>query len=145
MGWEEMTPLEMDTVTSQDRAVSPPTSSSAQSANHPAEAGSRRTLDGKLAGFIDADDPNLLLETWKVAEDGNGTILRFLDLGGAARTVKVQVPLVDLKQVIQTDAVERDQTPLQLVSDHGFQFTINKNQIVTVRIVGTPTTLASGN
>ena len=150
MGWEEMTPLEVDTVTSQDRAVSPPMNSPAQGAKNPAEsqpvgASSRRTLDSKLAGFIDADDPDLLLETWKVAEDGNGIILRFLDLGDAERTVKVQVPLVDLKQAIQTDAVERDQTPLQLVGGHGFQFTVSKNQIVTIRIVGTPAAQASGN
>ncbi len=142
-GWQEMTPLEVDTVTSQDRAVSPPVSAPVQDVSQPAEAqsagaSSRRTLDSKLGGFIDADDPDLLLETWKAAEDGNGTILRFLDLGGAERTVTVQVPLINLKQVIQTDAVERDQAPLAMTGDHSFKFTISKNQIVTVRIVGTP-------
>jgi alpha-mannosidase len=118
--------------------------------DHPAEAqpagaSSRRTLDGKLSGFIEADDPDLLLETWKAAEDGNGTILRFLDLGGTDRTITVQLPLVNLKEARQTDAVERDQSPLELAGGHGFKFKVGKNQIVTIRVVGAPTAQASGN
>jgi alpha-mannosidase len=89
-------------------------------------------------------DPNLLLETWKAAEDGNGTILRFLDLGGVERTVTVQVPMLELKQATLTDAVERDQAPLTLDGQHGFKFTIRRNQIVTIRLAGTPQPQASG-
>jgi alpha-mannosidase len=128
MGWEEMTPFELDTVTTQDKALSPSNSQDAAS-SHP-------SLDGKHGSFLDVADPNLLLETWKAAEDGNGTILRFLDLGGAERTVTVQVPMVELKQATQTDAVERDQAPLALDGPHGFKFTIRHNEIVTVRLVG---------
>ena len=48
MGWEEMTPFETDEVTSQDKALNQP-----------------RPLDGKQGSFLDVQDPNLLLETWK--------------------------------------------------------------------------------
>ncbi len=91
MGWEEMTPFETDEVTSQDKAIN-----------------QQRPLDGKQGSFLDVQDPNLLLETWKPAEDGNGTILRFIDFGGATRAVTVQTPLVQIDQAWQTDAVERN-------------------------------------
>ena len=68
MGWEEVTPLEEDEIRSQDKALDLP-----------------RPLDGKQASFMTVDDPDLLLDTWKPAEDGDGTIVRFLDLGGKPR------------------------------------------------------------
>ena len=119
MGWEEMTPLEKDEVTSQDKAQNPP-----------------RPLDGKQESFLKVNDPNLLLEVWKPAEDGKGTILRFLDLGGAPRTVAVQTPLLSLQQAWQTDAVERNKNQLSLAGSNGFQFTIHPHGIVTVRVQG---------
>lgn len=119
MGWEEATPLEVDTVTPQDKALQQP-----------------RPLDGKQGSFLKMNDPDLLLETWKPAEDGNGTILRFLDLGGATRTVSVATPLLDLKTVSQTDAVERDQKALPLTGSHAFQFTVHPHELVTIRLVG---------
>jgi len=118
MGWEEMTPLEGDEITSQDKALDTP-----------------GPLNGNQASFLKVDDPALVLDTWKPAEDGHGTILRFIDLGGAARTVTVETPLFDLQQAFQTDAVERNQTPLSLSGTHGFQITVHPHEIVTVRIV----------
>ncbi|HET9086337.1 MAG TPA: polysaccharide lyase family protein [Acidobacteriaceae bacterium] len=119
MGWQETTPLEKDEVTSQDKAQNPP-----------------RPLDGKQESFLQVNDPNLLLEAWKPAEDGKGTILRFLDLGGATRTVAVQTPLLRLRQAWQTDSVERNQNQLNLTGNTGFQFTIHPHEIVTVRVQG---------
>ena len=97
MGWEEMTPFETDEVTSQDKALNQP-----------------RPLDGKQGSFLDVQDPNVLLEAWKPAEDGNGTILRFLDFGNTTRTVSVQTPLLKIDQAWQTDAVERNGKQLSL-------------------------------
>jgi alpha-mannosidase len=119
MGWEEVTPLEKDEVTSQDRAMNLP-----------------RPLSGKQDSFLQVNDRNVLLETWKPAEDGNGTVLRFLDLGGRVRTVTIQIPLLQLQQAWQTDAVERNLKSLSLVGPKGFEVTIHPNEIVTVRIVG---------
>ncbi len=119
IGWEEMTPLEKDIVATQDKAQTV-----------------QRPLDGKQDSFLKIDDPNLLLETWKSAEDGNGTILRFLDLGGAMRTVSVETPLLKLDHAWQTDAVERNRHPLSLVGTRGFKFAIHPHEIVTVRMIG---------
>ena len=118
MGWEQMTPFETDEVTSQDKALD-----------------QARPLDGNQGSFLDVQDPNVLLETWKPAEDGNGTILRFLDLGGITRTVTVQTSLLRIDQAWQTDAVERNGKQLSLVGNGDFQFTIHPHEILTVRLV----------
>jgi alpha-mannosidase len=118
MGWEEMTPFETDEVTSQDKALDQP-----------------RPLDGKQGSFLDVQDPNVLLETWKTAEDGNGTILRFLDFGGTSRTVAVHTPLLQIDEVWQTDAVERNGKRLAPADSGGFRFTIHPHEIVTIRVV----------
>lgn len=119
MGWEEMTPLEKDVVTTQDK-LEP----------HP------EPLDRTHGSFINVPDKDLLLETWKTAEDGNGTILRFLDLGGTARTVKVDIPMLRISQVWQTDAVERNKEQRTLDGTSGFLLPIQPLGIMTVRVVG---------
>ena len=118
MGWEESTPFEFDEVTMQDRAL-PSDESVAQ----------------RKESYLEVDDPALLVEDLKPAEDGNGVILRLLDLGGAERQVEVHVPLIEIAHAIETDAVERDQQELQLSGEHGFRFTVHPHQIVTVRLV----------
>ena len=126
MGWEEATPLEYDEITSQDKA---------QSAPH--------VLDGRQASFAQIDDPNTLLDTWKPAEDQNGTILRFLDLGGQTRSVTVRLPAFHLSSAWQTDAVERNKNQLPVRDGHEFAVTIHPNEIVTVRITTDGTGLIS--
>jgi alpha-mannosidase len=116
-GWEEVTPLEFDEITREDKAPNQA---------HP--------LDGKQASFAHIDDPALLLDTWKPAEDQNGTILRFLDLGGQTRSVSIRLPPFRLVSVWQTDAVERNQRQLPIKDGHEFGFTIHPHEIVTVRI-----------
>lgn len=126
MGWEDSTPLEYDQVTNQDKALNSP-----------------RPWDGAQGSFLDVRDSNLLVESWKIAEDGNGTILRLLDLGGTNRTASVQSPLLQLTKVEQTDAVERDQHPLPLIDAHGFKVTVRPHEIVTVRMISA--TAATGD
>ncbi|QNI33689.1 hypothetical protein H7849_07120 [Alloacidobacterium dinghuense] len=121
MGWEEVTPLEVDEIRSQDKALD-----------------LSRPLDGKEASFLTIDDPNLLLDTWKPAEDGNGTILRLIDLGGAPRSITVSTPLLLLDKVFQTDAVERNQKLLLTEGRSAFKVDIHPHEIVTVRLIGNP-------
>ena len=121
MGWEAITPLEQDIVTTQDKAVS--------------QAQNQAALDAKQDSFLSVSDPSLLLETWKPAEDGNGTILRFLDFSGSERSVTVQTPKLDLAQVTQTDAVERGEKPVSLEGNHQFTLTVHPWEIVTLRLV----------
>jgi alpha-mannosidase len=120
-GWEEETPLEENQITSQDKALDLP-----------------RPLDGNQGSFLSVGDPDLLLDTWKPAEDGHGTIMRLIDLGGAARTVTIATPLLAIKEVAVTDAVERDIQPIIPDTPHTFRVAIRPHAFVTVRVVGIP-------
>jgi hypothetical protein len=137
LGWEEATPLEQNFVTTQDKAVSNP-SNSAQ-AGGPVGQGSLPGLSATADSFLTVSDPGVLLVTWKPAEDGNGTILRFLDFAGGssdlARIVTVRSPLLHFSQVTQTNAVENGAAPVTTKGDQQFQFTLHPHQIATFRAV----------
>jgi hypothetical protein len=136
MGWEEITPLEQNVVTTQDKAVN--LSGNEAQASAPVGPGSLAGLSGKGDSFLSVSDPGVLLDTWKPAEDGNGAILRFLDFAGTERTVTVRTPWLHLSQVTQTDAVENGATPLTLAGDQQFQFALHPHEIVTIRAVAKP-------
>jgi alpha-mannosidase len=117
LGWEEATPLEFDEVTKQDKSPRRP-----------------HSLDGVQASFAQIADPAVLLDTWKPAEDGEGTILRLLDLGGATRSVAIRLPTWSILGAWQTDAVERNQRPLPVEGGHELAVTVHPHEIVTIRI-----------
>ena len=114
-----MSPLEVDQITSQDKAIN-----------------FARPLDSAQASFLQVQQPDVVLETWKMAEDGKGTILRFLEVAGKESVVEVETPLLDVKSAWMSDALERNQGPLP-VSPHGFRFSVKPFQIVTVRLEAT--------
>jgi len=119
LGREEMSPLEVDQITSQDKAIN-----------------FARPLDSAQASFLQVREPGVVLETWKMAEDGKGTILRFLEVAGKESVVEAETPFLDVKSAWMSDAFERNQGPLP-VSPHGFQFPVKPFQIVTVRLEAT--------
>ncbi len=140
LGWEEITPLEADTVTTQDKALTSSEEeerSSLLANNMVAQSGAACVLNAHQDSFLDGNDPDLLFDTWKPAEDGNGSILRFLDLGGGPRTVWVRLPYLHLKAAWQTDSVEKEEQQLPLSGDSGFHFMVHPHEIVSVRVVGT--------
>ena len=118
LGREEMSPLELDQITSQDKAINSP-----------------RPLDSAQGSLLRVEQPNVVLETWKKAEDGDGTILRFLEVAGKESTVEVQTPILNVESAWMCDALERKQGPLS-VSSRGFSFSVKPFQIVTVRLEG---------
>jgi alpha-mannosidase len=120
LGWEEMSPIEVNEIKAQDKAISPP-----------------RPLDSAEASFLQIDQPNVVLVTWKRAEDDQGTILRFVETDGRSATVHVQLPILKLKSGWVCNVVERNQQPLA-VSERSFNFAVKPYGIVTVRIEGSP-------
>jgi alpha-mannosidase len=119
LGWEEMSPIEMDEITAQDKAISPP-----------------RPLDSAQSSFLEVDQPNAVLVTWKRAEDDQGTILRFVEVDGKPGVVNVKVPILNLQSGWICNAMEKNQQPLT-VSGHSFQFPVKPFEIVTIRVQGT--------
>jgi hypothetical protein len=118
LGWEEMAPIEINEITSEDKAVAPP-----------------RPLAAKESSFLQVDQPNVVLVTWKRAEDELGTILRFVEVNGEPSTVKVEVPILNLQSGWICNAMEKNQQPLA-VSGHSLQFPVKPFGIVTIRVQG---------
>ena len=118
LGWEEMSPLETDEIVPNDKVGNPP-----------------RPLDSAQGSFLQVDQPNVVLVTWKGAEEGEGTILRFVEVGGQSSTVRVSSPLLKVQNAWLCTSVEEKQRPL-VVSPQGFTFPVKPFEIVTVRWEG---------
>jgi alpha-mannosidase len=121
LGWEAMTPLEVNEIRPNDKPVFVP-----------------RPLNEHQAGFLQMDQPNVLLVTWKLAEDRQGSILRFIETSGKAATVAASTPLLNIDQAWLCDAVEDNQHRLS-AAGHQFTFEVKPFSIVTVRLVASPT------
>lgn len=119
LGWEEMSPIEVNEIKSQDKAISPP-----------------RPLDAVQCSFLQVDQPNVVLVNWKRAEDDQGTILRFVEVDGQSATVGVQTPILNLENAWVCNAMEKNQQPIT-VSGHRLEFPVKPFQIVTIRVQGT--------
>jgi alpha-mannosidase len=115
MGWEETTPLERTLVKSQDQT-------------YPA----RKTLPAARSSFLTVDNPSVFLSAWKQAEDGAGTVMRFIELGGARAGVFVESPLLKNATAAPCNAVEECGTPMSGVNRLGFS--IAPRQIYTLKV-----------
>lgn len=120
IGWNEITPLEVDRIMPQDQAVP---------LNCP--------LDPAQGSFLQVSNPDVLLTAWKRAENGHGTILRFLELGGRSESVSIKTPLLDIRSAWLCNAVESDESQLS-VADGQVTFQAKPHQIVTLRLEGAP-------
>jgi len=116
LGWAAMSPFEIDEIRPNDKAVFVP-----------------RPLSAAQGSFFEMDQPDLALVTWKLAEDGNGTILRFLETGGQHASVRARVPRVEIKSAWRCNAVEDNQQPLE-ISAHELRFAVKPHEIATIRI-----------
>ncbi|HUY13797.1 MAG TPA: polysaccharide lyase family protein [Terriglobia bacterium] len=119
LGWAEMTPLEVDAIIHNDKATNAP-----------------EPLDAASQSFLQVSQPNVVLVTWKRAEDKEGTILRFLEVGGRASVVNISTPVLNVQSAWMCNAMEQKQQALP-VSPRGFSFSIQPFQIATVRVAGT--------
>ncbi|HEV7902867.1 MAG TPA: glycoside hydrolase family 38 C-terminal domain-containing protein, partial [Pyrinomonadaceae bacterium] len=121
-GWEQTTPLERTLVKSQDKA-----------------APTENPLPASRMSFLETSDPSVLLSTWKHAEEGDGSVLRFIELGGApARPVRVSSPLFGSFSRRACNAVE-DCERTGAGGDGSFNFETAPRRIHTFKL--TPTQL----
>ena len=118
LGWSEMTPLEIDDIVPVDKAVNTP-----------------EPLSAVENSFAKVESPQVVLVNWKRAENSQGTMMRFVEVAGKDGSASVQIPLMDVRQAWECNAMEQNQQTLQ-VSAHGFRFAVRPFQIVTVRVQG---------
>ena len=120
LGWDAMSPFELDEIIEQDKIDNP-----------------ARPLDPTQGSFVQVDNPAVVLVTWKQAEDGKGTIMRFVETNGQPGTVNVSSTIVNVDRAWLCSSVEENQRPLT-VSPRGFTFNTKPFEIVTVRLEGRP-------
>ena len=116
MGWEETTPLERTLVKSQDQT-------------YPA----RKTLPAAQASFLGVDNPSVLLSAWKQSEDGAGTVMRFIELGGTRAPVMVGGRLFLAESGEVCNAMEECGRKIAPGAS-GLSFGIGPRQIFTLKV-----------
>jgi alpha-mannosidase len=117
-GWEQTTPLERTLVKSQDKA-----------------APTVNPLPASRMSFLETSDSSVLLSAWKQAEEGEGSVLRFIELGGgaSARTVRVSSPLFGSFLKRTCNAVE-DCEQAGAGGQSNFNFNTGPRQILTFKL-----------
>jgi alpha-mannosidase len=93
----------------------------------------RRAAAGK-ASFVSVDLPNVVIETVKKAEDGNGLIVRMYETQRKRSQVTLTT-VFSLEGAWRTNLLEEDQYPLP-VNDFQVKVPVKPYQIVTVRLTG---------
>jgi alpha-mannosidase len=114
---EETSPLESDHVDEADKLVWP---------QEPLPV---------AGGFLEIDDPHVILSAWKGAQDGRGAIARFYNTSASAATARVRFPHLQVQQVYWTNPVENDLGPAEMPSGV-LSLSLKPHEIRTVRLVG---------
>jgi hypothetical protein len=94
-------------------------------------------LPGTQTSFLDIDSPNVVLETWKRAEDGKGTVLRLREIAGHDEEATVKLPRAQIRSSELCNAVEDSLHELS-VTDGRLHLTFHPHQVLTVRVVTAP-------
>ena len=113
-GWAQMTPLESDVVSA-----------------------SLRPSPVHSASFLTLDNANVVLSTWKRAEDGNGSILRFTEIAGQPQTLHLSTPHLQLDKVWKCSLLEECTQELP-VRDGGVAIEMKPFEILTLRLETQP-------
>jgi hypothetical protein len=121
LGWESMEAPAMDSVINQDKVGNPD-----------------EPLPAEGTSFLKIDNPNVALITWKVAEDGLGTILRLEDIAGHAEEATVSFPRATIRSASLCNSVEDKVRDLPVTDDH-IHVTLHSYEVVTLRLIFRPT------
>ncbi|HEX4165472.1 MAG TPA: polysaccharide lyase family protein [Bryobacteraceae bacterium] len=116
LGIDAMRPIELNTVVSQDKDGDPP-----------------RPLPPTGSGFLDTSNQDVALITWKEAENGEGSILRFQELGGRATQASVRFIHANLESATLCSGVEDNLRELAL-RDGALSLSFKPYEVVTVRV-----------
>ena len=95
-----------------------------------------RPLPPNPTSFLEVDAPNLVVENWKAADDGKGTIVRLLETGGSAVTAHLAFPMFEIASAWRANAAEENQRALR-PSGHSLTIDVKPHEIVSVRILAT--------
>jgi len=92
--------------------------------------------EGKLSvsqGFCEVDKPNVLLLTLKQAEDGEGLIVRLIEIEGKYTKTKVTLPFFTIARAYRTNLVEENEKILS-AQKHTVEVSVKAFGITTIRV-----------
>src|SRR3954464_8967867 len=113
---EEMRPVEVNYVVGQDKVGNPP-----------------RPLPPEGKGFLKTEGDGVALLTWKAAEDGKGSILRFVETAGKQTRASVRFPAAQLSSAQLCSGVEENREALP-VENNSLSLSLKPFEVVTVRV-----------
>jgi alpha-mannosidase len=116
LGWESMEDPALDVVSNQDKVGNPD-----------------EPLPAAGASFVEIGAPNVVLVTWKRAEDGNGTIMRLQETAGEAADVTASFPRSHFSSASLCNSVEDNLRDLPLEVNQ-LHVNIQPHQVLTVRL-----------
>ena len=116
VGSESMEAPALDMVGNQDKVGNP---------NEP--------LPAEGTSFLEVDNPNIALVTWKLAEDGNGTILRLEEVAGQTEEATITLPRATIHSASLCNSVEVNLRGLPLSGNH-LHLTFHPHEVLTVRL-----------
>jgi len=87
-----------------------------------------------LKSLINVDQPNIVIETIKKAEDGNGIIIRLYENQRKRSRAGIQTGF-SIQAAYQVDLMERNPRQLKLINPNRFEIDIKPYQIITLRIM----------
>ena len=117
-GWSEITPLEL---------------------GQAGPAKEQGPMPATNASLLKIDNPNVSVVTWKLAEDGQGTILRLQELAGTKAKVHISSPYLAMHEAWSCNLLEDNQMKLATSQD-GVDVEIGPFGIATVRLTTAPRT-----
>lgn len=98
---------------------------------------SKSILPVNQATLVQIDAPNVTLSTWKIAGDGDGSILRLQETGGAASTVGVRSDYLTFSNAWIASSLEENRSEV-LTTNGQFEVSIRPFQTLTVRVRSLP-------
>jgi alpha-mannosidase len=117
LGLDEMRPAELDYVVRQDKVGDPV-----------------RPLPAEGRGLLETDGQDVALITWKLAEDGNGTILRLQETAGKPTDTALHFSHTQIKSAQLCSGVEDDLQNLP-VEGNRIPVSLKPFGVVTIRVV----------
>ena len=116
MGWESMESPAVDVVANQDKVGNPD-----------------EPLPAEGTSFLEINAPNVALVTWKLAEDGKGTILRLQETAGQTSEFTVRLPHTTIHSANLCNTVEDNLHDLD-VAGNMVHLMIHPHEVLTVRL-----------
>jgi alpha-mannosidase len=87
------------------------------------------------ASLLQIDQANVELLALKVAEDGNGLIVRLAQTEGRQTVARITLPQFSVRDARRTNLVEEDERKVEH-GEHWFNVTVPARSVVTIRLVG---------